>query len=165
MFLKNLKKISLFFQSSIKTVTEDSGLRERDLNVRVANNRQEISGDTFLKKKEAQLRELREKEKKKAKVKEAKEQVKETVSSTGVVRGALSNIRRFYFPLGEPTNSDGNTRLLNDAKIEFGKLESGKAYKNNMATIMKVSRMFSFLQSVHYFYLLRQDLNNAFKHI
>ena len=133
---------------SIKTVPEDVSLRERDLNVRISSKTE--SESSFLKQKEVQLREKKlqegkervnnnnRNEPKENNVKvEAKKKIDFTDALSSRLSGALSNIEQFHFPLGKPT-ANTNEQMIQKAQQAFNKLENGKAYKNNMATIMKV---------------------------
>ena len=143
-------------------------MRERDLNARI-NNRND--SETFLKQKEAQLREKKLQEGKERVNNNNKNEQKEPKISVEVkpiakktdltdalssrLSGALSNIEQFHFPLGKP-NRTTNELIIQRAQQVFNKLDNGKAYKNNMATIMKVSVSPSTIHSIiYYFFMLR----------
>lgn len=51
-----------------------------------------------------------------------------------------ANIPKFYFPMGRPAEKDESEDVLLRVSQEFSKFEGGKAYKQQMSLIAKVSR-------------------------
>jgi hypothetical protein len=120
------------------------------------------SSESFLRQKEAQLKEKREKEKQKeqdtaknnhrAPSATSDNNVKKEIKEPKIVKRTkepskpssaplVQNVPEFYFPAGRPNVQTNESVHLQKIKDEFAKVEGGKLDKNQMAGVCKVSWM------------------------